>query len=243
MQIFGEIEAFFRAALVDPVATDHATTALQLRQRRIVVIITMMLGTGALGWALAIKPGNPIFYLATLSVAAIWAIGSFISGPLYLGRSHTRKGATNGRAILQGIILGGVLLIIFLLGAMVAGQVSALRHPVDELLAHAIIGSLALTAVITAVTGICEELFFRGAVYAALPRRWATVGSALLYTGSTILSGVLLLSFAAFILGILTGAQRRVTGGIAGPIAAHLTWSMGMLFLLPHALNLGDLLW
>jgi hypothetical protein len=27
-----------------------------------------------------------------------------------------------------------------------------------------------------------------------------------------------------------------VTGGVLGPIVSHLTWSLGMLFLLPHAL-------
>ena len=39
--------------------------------------------------------------------------------------------------------------------------------------------------------------------------------------------------------GLLTAAQRRVTGGVAGPIAAHLTWSLGMLFLLGPVLALG----
>ena len=40
-------------------------------------------------------------------------------------------------------------------------------------------------------------------------------------------------------LGLLTAAQRRVTGGVLGPITSHLTWSLGMLFLLPHVLTLG----
>ena len=39
------------------------------------------------------------------------------------------------------------------------------------------------------------------------------------------------------ILGCVTGLQRRVTGGILGPIITHLTWSLGMLFLLPGALT------
>ena len=38
-------------------------------------------------------------------------------------------------------------------------------------------------------------------------------------------------------LGLVVGLQRRVTGGILGPIVTHLTWSLGMLFLLPHALS------
>jgi ABC-type proline/glycine betaine transport system permease subunit len=65
------------------------------------------------------------------------------------------------------------------------------------------------------------------------------LGSTALYAASTLFSGVLLLTFAAICLGLLTAAQRRVTGGVLGPIASHLTWSMGMLFLLPPVFSLG----
>ncbi|WP_307785203.1 hypothetical protein [Janibacter melonis] len=36
------------------------------------------------------------------------------------------------------------------------------------------------------------------------------------------------------------GLQRRVTGGVLGPIITHLTWSLGMLFLLPPTLDLSS---
>ena len=49
-------------------------------------------------------------------------------------------------------------------------------------------------------------------------------------------SGIPLLVLAAAVLGLVVGLQRRVTGGILGPIVTHLTWSLGMLVLLPHAL-------
>jgi ABC-type multidrug transport system permease subunit len=49
--------------------------------------------------------------------------------------------------------------------------------------------------------------------------------------------GIPLLVLAAVIVGLVVGLQRRVTGGILGPIVTHLTWSLGMLFLLPHALS------
>ena len=87
--------------------------------------------------------------------------------------------------------------------------------------------------------GFPEELFFRGAIFSAIPGRWAIPASTALYATSTLLSGVLLLTFAAICLGLLTAAQRRVTGGVLGPITSHLTWSLGMLFLLPHVLTLG----
>lgn len=231
-----ELRAFFAAALVNPVTRDHLDTPAQWRRRQIVVAITLVLGAVTLGRALAVQPGDPLFYPATLAVAGIWAAGAFASGKLHLGRAHTRTGTEGGRAVLQGFLLGALLLAIFCAGALVVGRIPVLREPVENLLDHARFGSLAVVAMITAVNGIAEELFFRGAVYAAIPKRFNLVGSTMLYALSTVLSGVPLLTFAAASLGLLTGAQRRVTGGVLGPIVSHLTWSLGMLFLLPHAL-------
>ena len=53
----------------------------------------------------------------------------------------------------------------------------------------------------------------------------------------TAASGIPLLVLAGLLLGLVTGLQRRVTGGILGPIITHLTWSMGMLFILPKLLE------
>ena len=64
------------------------------------------------------------------------------------------------------------------------------------------------------------------------------VGSAALYALATVATGVPLLVLAATALGLLTGLQRRVTGGVLGPIVTHITWSLGMLFALPWALDL-----
>lgn len=233
-----ELRAFFAAALVTPVSRDQRDTPGQWRRRQVVAAITVVLGALMLGRALAVRPGDPLFYPATLAVAAIWVVGAFASGRLHLGRAHTRAGTQGGRAVLQGFLLGGLLLAIFCAGALVVGRVPVLREPVENLLDHARFGSLAVVALITAVNGVAEELFFRGAVYAAIPRGHNLTGSTVLYALSTVLSGVFLLTFAAAVLGLLTAAQRRVTGGVLGPIVAHLTWSLGMLFLLPHALSL-----
>jgi membrane protease YdiL (CAAX protease family) len=119
-------------------------------------------------------------------------------------------------------------------------HVPALRQPVERLLDHAREGSLALVAVITAVNGVAEELYFRGALFAAVGRRHAVAVSTVVYALTTVGPGIPLLVLAAAALGLVTGLQRRVTGGILGPVVTHLTWSLGMLFLLPHALTIGD---
>ena len=46
-----------------------------------------------------------------------------------------------------------------------------------------------------------------------------------------------LLILAGALVGLVVGFQRRVTGGILGPTITHLTWSLGMLFLLPPVLD------
>lgn len=236
--LLAELRAFVEAALLRPVDNPVHESAGQRRRRRFVVAATAVVGAVALGAALAIPPGSGWFYPASLAVAVLWAIGAFASGPLHLGSGRTRRGGRS-RGVLQGFLLGAALLAIFLLAALVVARIPVLRAPVEGLLDHARLGSLALVALITLVNGVAEELFFRGAVYAALNPRHSVLGSTVLYAATTVFSGVLLLTFAAVCLGALTAAQRRVTGGVAAPIAAHLTWSLGMLFFLPPVLSLG----
>jgi membrane protease YdiL (CAAX protease family) len=130
-----------------------------------------------------------------------------------------------------------MLLALFLVGAVLVARVPFLREPVQELLDHAEFGSLAVVAVITAFNGIAEELYFRGALYAGVGRRHAVATTTVVYALVTAASGIPLLVLAAAVVGLVVGLQRRVTGGILGPVVTHLTWSLGMLFLLPPVLD------
>lgn len=238
-RILGEVGRFFEASLLRPRAKPLVEDDSVQMRRRIVVAATLLLGAIALGLALSIEPGDPLFYTATLGVAAIWTVGALASGPLRLGTASTRDGGTS-RGVVQGVLLGGAMLAVFLAGAvLVVAPIPALRAPVEGLLDHALYGSLWVVALITAVNGVAEELFFRGAAYAAFPRRYRIPASTVLYASSTLFAGVPLLTFAAVCVGLLTATQRRVTGGVLGPIASHLTWSLGMLLLMPWAFTLG----
>lgn len=231
-----EVTAFVRAALFDPVPRDHHGPDGVLRRRRVVVAITLIAGAVVLGVTLRIPPGDPAFYAAGLGLAAVWALGAWLSGPLHLGQAHTRRGDL-ARPIVQSLALGSLLLAIFVAGALVIAQIPVLRAPVDGLLDHARQGSLLIVLAVTVVNGIAEELYFRGALYTALPNRHAVAFTTLIYLVTTISSGVPLLVFAAAVLGVVTGLQRRVTGGILGPAITHIIWSSGMLLLLPLLLN------
>lgn len=235
-----EVRDFIRAALVTPVARDHSQSDAAFRRRRVVSLVTLVVGAVVLGFALRIQPGDPMFYVATLGLAGVWATGALASGPLHLGRAHTRAGGEDARPIVQSLALGALLLAIFLAGGLVVARVPVLRDPVQQLLDHARLGSLAIVAVLTAVNGIAEELYFRGALYAAVGRRHAVAITAVVYALTTVGAGIPLLVLAAGLLGVLTALQRRVTGGILGPVVTHLTWSLGMLLLLPAVLSTGS---
>ena len=234
-----ELKRFYHAALVQPVERDHQQSDAQFRHRRIVAVVTLVVGATALAFSIRIEPGDPTFYFATLGVAAVWAVGALASGPLHLGRAHKRSGEGTSRAVLQSVILGLSLLAIFTAGSFVVSKVDFLRGTVNELLDHARFGSLALVMAITAINGITEEMYFRGALFAAIGRKHPVVISSAVYTLAVLPLGVPLLAFAALVLGLVVGLQRRVTGGILGPTIIHLIWSLGMLLVLPPVLAIG----
>ncbi|MEO5745875.1 MAG: CPBP family intramembrane glutamate endopeptidase, partial [Terracoccus sp.] len=124
-----ELRAFVTAALVQPVERKHWDPPQVFRRRQIVVILTLLVGSGVLAWALRITPGDPLFYLATLLLAAIWVGGALASGPLHAGMGHTRRGDKQARPIVQSLVLGLLLLLVFLLGALAVARIPFLREP------------------------------------------------------------------------------------------------------------------
>lgn len=190
----------------------------------------VLVGAVVLGFSLRIDPGSAWFYPATLGLAAVWTVGAFASGPLHLGRISHRSEQVRpiGTPIVLGLALAGV----FVVGGLVVRDIDFLERQVSSVLDHADQGPLPLLVVITAVNGVAEELFFRGGAYAAIPRHpvlWTTVASGV----ATLATGNVMLSFAALLLGLLVGLERRASGGILAPILTHVTWSVSLLFVLP----------
>lgn len=223
-------------SLWDVVPRDHRASPRALRRRQLVTIGFVVLGAVVLGVSLRITPGSVWFYPATFGLAAVWTVGAFSSGPLHLGRIQARGMAM--RPVVQPILIGAALSGVFVVGGLVVRQIGPLADQVRGVLGFATEGSLPLLVVITAVNGIAEELFFRGAAYAAITRRpvaWTTVA----YTVATAATGNVMLAFAAVLLGVLVGLQRRASGGILAPVLTHCTWSLAMLFALPAIFGVG----
>ena len=219
-----------RRALWERVPRDHREQPADLLRRQLVTAGFVVVGGIVLGLSLRIEPGSQWFYPATLGLAAVWTVGAVASGPLHLGRAVVRDELR--RPVLAPILLGLGLAGVFVLGALLVRQVPFLEDQVSHVLDHADQGSLPILVVITAVNGIAEELFFRGAAYAAIPHHpvaWTTGA----YFVATLATGNVMLAFAAILLGVVVGLERRASGGVLAPILTHCAWSLTMLVALP----------
>ena len=225
------MRTFIQRSLWDVVPRDQRDSDSAFRRRQVVAAIVVLVGAAVLGWSLRLEPGGNTFYVAAIVLAGVWAAGAFLSGRLHLGRM-ARSNEVFVRPILAPILLGLILVGVFVLGSLVVREIPPLADYVSSVLAYADEGSLTVLAIITFFNGIAEELFFRGAMYAAIPKHpvaWTTLA----YVVATLATGNVMLGFAAIVLGVVCGLERRASGGILAPILTHITWSLSMLFLLP----------
>ncbi|MGC3993455.1 MAG: CPBP family intramembrane metalloprotease [Propionicimonas sp.] len=231
------LRAILDAARAEPVVREESAELLV--QRRWISSVTLAVGSFMLALTLRVPAGDPAFYGATLALGATWIIGGLLSGKLHLGTLPGTTGPRGTRGVvLQGVALGALLLALFLAGAALVAPVQVLREPLVALLDHARYGGLPIVAALTALVAIGEEIFFRGALYAAVGDRQALLVTTLVYALTTIPSGMPLMVIAAALLGVVAGLQRRITGGVLGGVVTHLIWSLGLLFLLPLALGI-----
>jgi membrane protease YdiL (CAAX protease family) len=53
------------------------------------------------------------------------------------------------------------------------------------------------------------------------------------YFLATLATGNVMLAFAALVLGLVVGLQRRASGGVLAGVLTHVTWSLLLLVALP----------
>lgn len=220
------------AWLVHKSPRDSGGYDAELARRRKVVAGVTAAGAGLLGASLSTEPGSWRFYALTLGVAGTWAAGGVASGPLRLGGLE-RRDTTLGQPVLMPVLTGAGAFIGFYGCALVARQIPVLETALRSVLAYSHEGNDAMVLLTTLANGLGEEVFFRGAVYAALDERSPVVLSSAAYAVVTMLTRNPALVLAAGVMGSLFGLQRRASGGIQAPVLTHLTWSTLMLRYLP----------
>ena len=191
---------------------------------------------GALGLFLARRAGDGTagFYWATAFTAVVYAAAWWL-----WGNRQAFMGPKKLIDVLRGALIGATLALVFVLGALVVQHIPFLAGPAAELLDTPDKGGYALTLLVLVVNGIGEELVFRDVV----PRQLRGMGqsvvqagvwSTLAYCLVTCVMGVPLLVFAAGVLGAVAYFEAAKTGRLYSPTAVHLTWSIGMLLILPQ---------
>ncbi|MCO7221964.1 CPBP family intramembrane glutamic endopeptidase [Klenkia sp. PcliD-1-E] len=218
--------------LIDPVPRDHRETDAAFRRRRRVTGTFAVLGAGMLGLSLSQKPDSKEFYGLTMAVAGTWVTGGVASGPLHLGWMRSAR-ETVHRPVVTPVLTGAGVFGLFYGAALVARRIPVLNRALTRILRYAHQGNPALVAMTTLTNGVAEEVFFRGALYAAAGTTHPVLKSTTVYGLATTPTRNPALVLASVVMGGLFGWQRKITGGIQAPVLTHLTWSALMLRYLP----------
>lgn len=217
--------------LADEVPRDHWESDAAFRRRRRVVAATSLAGAGVLGASLSTRPNSTAFYGLSLGTAATWVIGGLTSGRLHLGWMQHGDGLR--RPVVTPVLTGVGAFGAFYACALVARRIPVLDRAISRVLQYADQGSGPLVLFTTLANGAAEEVFFRGALYAAVGVKRPVAASTGVYMLATVATRNPALVLASGVMGALFGLQRRSSGGIQAPLLTHLTWSTLMLRYLP----------
>ena len=210
---------------------EHVESPAVVRRRQRVVAATSLVSAGLLGVGLSAEPGSRRFFAATYATAAVDVVGALASGPLHLGwieqQDHSMR-----RPVLVPVATGAAAFGGFYAAARVARRIPPLRRAVTSVLAYAEEGRPSLVVGTALANAVAEELFFRGALYAAFERHPVarTTG---VYVVATLPTRNPALVLAAAAMGTLWGLQRRATSGLQAPVLTHVTWSALMVRHMP----------
>ena len=210
---------------------EHEEGPAVVRRRQRVVAVTSVVSAGLLGVGLSAEPGSRRFYAATYATAAVDILGALASGPLHLGwieqQDHSMR-----RPVLVPVATGATAFGAFYAAARVARRIPPLRRAISSVLQYAEEGRTSLVVGTAFANAVAEELFFRGALYAAFEERPVAKTTAV-YVLATVPTRNPALVLAAGAMGTLWSLQRRATSGLQAPVLTHLTWSALMVRHLP----------
>ena len=189
-----------RPALIDKVERDHRQPDSAFLRRRVVVGVVLVVGATLLGISLSVPPGSPAFYPLTLALAAIWVIGGLASGPLHLGPDPLpgHPAAAGGHADRARPAWPWPC---SSSGRWSCGRSRRCATSPSTSWTTRGTGRCRWSLLITVLNGIAEEVFFRGALFAAIGARHPVLISTAVYAVATVATGNPMLVFAAATLG------------------------------------------
>ncbi len=194
------------------------------------VVVTLVVGTCLLAGTLRAAPGSTAFFAFALAAAAVWIVGSIASGPIPWRPARARP----RDELLPGVLLAGLAFVGFLLADLIGRHLPLVAGALHRVLAQADKGALVVVLVVALVNAVGEELFFRGALFAALEQHRPVLTSTLVYVAVTAATGNVALVVAAAVMGTLFSLQRVNSGSVLASTVTHLCWSTLMLLALPR---------
>src|ERR1700712_2189851 len=127
-------------AIISSPPVTHEEAPGQIRKRRIIVAVVLAVGATLLGLSLSRTPGSTAFYVLTLALAATWAVGARLSGPVHMGCVHFR--GRDRRPVITGSAIGLLLGAVFIVGGLVAREIGPVRDYIVDVLEYANQGAL-----------------------------------------------------------------------------------------------------
>ncbi len=198
----------------------------QRARRRAVLALAFVGGAALLRAAFLLRAGDDAFPVVVCGVAAVLAAGAVIGGPVPLGELTVRNA-------FDGVLVGAVLYVVFLVLRGILVLVPPADHAIDRALRLADGADPALMLGAAAAAAIAEELYFRGAL-AGRGKGGRIVRTTAWYAVFTAATGSLLLVLAAGLAGAVFGLQRRTTKGVFVPVVTHVSWELLVLLFLPR---------
>ena len=211
----------------EPATVDGPTAR---RRRRVVTAVAVVVGAALLAATLRVPRGSVWFTVLGLGVAATWTVGSFVSGPIPFQPASDVAWRTMIGSVVVGVAAFGAFLVAYL----VARHLPLVGPAVVGVLATADAGPIAVVLFVALVNGAGEELFFRGALHAALEPHRAAIVATVVYVVVTVATGNVALVIAAVVMGTVFSLERLSTRGVLAPMLTHLTWSTLMVLALPR---------
>jgi len=189
-----------------------------------------VVGTALLAATLRVSPGSTGFTVLGVLVAATWTVGALASGPIPLQPDRDLAWRAFVGPFAVGVAAFGAFVAVYL----VARNLPLVGPALDGVLDTADAGPTAIVLFVALVNGAGEELFFRGALHAALEPHRPAIATTIVYVVVTAATGNVALVIAAAVMGTLFSLERLFTRGVLAPVVTHLTWSTLMILALPR---------
>ncbi len=209
----------------DPAVVEQAVVGARSRP---VAVGTLIVGATLIGVTFGVPKGRTAFYLAGFALAATWLV-AFALVPSRI-RPHRHLPAD----ITVGLGAGSTMFGVFLAGAWTLSGVPLIDKAVDDVFTTADTSTMLWVIALAGVNAVAEELFFRGTLIDAVPRRFAAAAGVVPYALTTVPSGNAALAIAAMVMGAVFTALRIRTDALTASIATHLSWSALMIALFPR---------